>query len=209
MSITVSTGLKASRSQQITALAGANATLKIYSGTKPASPDAAATGTLLSTLTGNASAFGSTITSGVNQVAVGTAGAGYTSAPTVSFSGGGGSGATAVAVISGGVVVGVTVTDPGTGYTSAPTVSFSGGGFTTAAAATAAVGVVLKVAAITSDPSAANSGTPGYCRISSSGGTAVLDLDVGGAGSAADMQLTPNTIVQGAPVSLSSFLINE
>ena len=52
---------------------------------------------------------------------------GYTSAPTVAFSGGGGSGAAGTAVVSGGAVIAVVMTNPGYGYTSAPTVSFSGG----------------------------------------------------------------------------------
>ena len=55
-------------------------------------------------------------------------GAGYSSAPTVVFSGGGGSGATATATESGGAVTAITLTNPGTGYTSAPTISFTGGG---------------------------------------------------------------------------------
>lgn len=55
-------------------------------------------------------------------------GSGYTSAPTVSFSGGGGSGAAATAHIAGGKVVRYTVTNRGSGYTSPPTVTVSGGG---------------------------------------------------------------------------------
>jgi hypothetical protein len=54
-------------------------------------------------------------------------GAGYTSAPTVAITGGGGSGATATAQIADGKIVGFTITDPGAGYTSAPTVALSGG----------------------------------------------------------------------------------
>lgn len=60
-------------------------------------------------------------------------GSGYAGTPVVSFSGGGGTGAAATAVMSGGVVVGLIITNAGTGYTSVPTVAFSGGG---AAAAT-------------------------------------------------------------------------
>ncbi len=52
-------------------------------------------------------------------------GAGYVTAPTVSFIGGGGGGAVAVATITNGVVTGVTVTDAGTNYTSIPSVVFS------------------------------------------------------------------------------------
>ncbi len=52
-------------------------------------------------------------------------GAGYVTPPTVSFIGGGGQGAVAVATITNGVVTGVTVTDAGTAYTSTPGVVFS------------------------------------------------------------------------------------
>ena len=55
-------------------------------------------------------------------------GSGYTSAPTVSFSGGGGSGAAGTAVVTNGVVTSIQITNPGTGYTGAPTISISGGG---------------------------------------------------------------------------------
>lgn len=61
-------------------------------------------------------------------------GTGYTSAPTVGFTGGGGTGAAATAVVSDGVVVGINVTNAGSGYTSAPTVGFTGGGGSSAAA---------------------------------------------------------------------------
>jgi phage tail sheath protein FI len=81
----------------------------------------------------------------LSAVTVTSQGTGYTSAPTVSFSGGGGTGAAATAVLgtgaSAGKVVSVTVTNPGSGYTSAPTVSFSGGGGS-GAAATASVGTI-------------------------------------------------------------------
>jgi autotransporter-associated beta strand protein len=72
---------------------------------------------------------------GLNAAAtVGTGGTGYISAPLVGVSGGGGTGATAIATVSAGTVTGITITNPGTGYTSAPTFSFAGGGGTGAAA---------------------------------------------------------------------------
>jgi hypothetical protein len=71
---------------------------------------------------------------GVGSVTITTAGSGYTSAPTVTFTGGAGTGAAGTAVIQGGAVIGVTITDPGSGYTSAPVVGFTGGGGTSAAA---------------------------------------------------------------------------
>jgi hypothetical protein len=52
-------------------------------------------------------------------------GSGYVSAPTVTVSGGGGSGATATAVITGGVVTQINPGSAGSGYTSTPTVTLS------------------------------------------------------------------------------------
>ena len=64
----------------------------------------------------------------VRNVRIGHGGAGYTSAPTVVFTGGGGTGAAATATINAdGEVNGVAVTNSGTGYTGKPTVSFTGG----------------------------------------------------------------------------------
>ena len=81
----------------------------------------------------------------VLSINVTNGGSGYTSRPTVTISGGGGSGATASAVISDeGVVTSITVTDGGDGYTSTPTVTISApnepansGGSTSLATATA------------------------------------------------------------------------
>lgn len=56
----------------------------------------------------------------------------YSAAPTVTISGGGGTGATATAVLTGGVVSGITITNAGTGYMTAPTIAFSAGTITTA-----------------------------------------------------------------------------
>lgn len=78
---------------------------------------------------------------GVTAVAVGSGGSGYTSAPTVGFTGGGGSGATATATVANGQITAITVTNPGSGYTSAPTVTLSGGGGT-GGAGTASVGML-------------------------------------------------------------------
>lgn len=53
-------------------------------------------------------------------------GFGYTIAPKVRFIGGGGSGASATAIIGDGVVGIITVTGSGSGYVTAPTITFSG-----------------------------------------------------------------------------------
>lgn len=70
----------------------------------------------------------------LDEIAVTSGGSGYTSAPTVTLTGGGGSGATAVAVLDDDQVVAINITNPGTGYTSAPTVGFTGGSGSGAAA---------------------------------------------------------------------------
>lgn len=69
----------------------------------------------------------------VVNVYITNGGTGYTSAPTVTFSGSG-TGAAATAVITGDAVSSITLTASGSGYTSAPSVTFSGGGGTGAAA---------------------------------------------------------------------------
>ncbi len=64
---------------------------------------------------------------GVTSITLGTGGTQYVFAPTVTFTGGAGTGATATANISNGAVTGYTVTAAGSGYTSAPTVVVSQG----------------------------------------------------------------------------------
>ena len=66
----------------------------------------------------------------VASITVTAGGSGYTSAPTISISGGGGTGATAVATVNeiSGIVTEIKVTNIGSGYTSTPTVTITGGG---------------------------------------------------------------------------------
>lgn len=66
----------------------------------------------------------------IATVSVTVGGSGYTATPTVSVTGAGGSGVTAVAVLSGGSVVRVNLNAVGSGFTGSTTVSFSGGGGT-------------------------------------------------------------------------------
>ncbi|MBL0233273.1 MAG: hypothetical protein IPQ08_06370 [Chitinophagaceae bacterium] len=88
--------------------------------------------------TGNGQVTGFTVTAG---------GSGFTGTPTVSFSGGGGSGLAAVAIVDAGAVTGIQIVNPGTGYTSAPTVTISGGSGTGATAtATVALATPLSPA---------------------------------------------------------------
>lgn len=85
----------------------------------------------------NRSLQGSGTTAGKPQYTFGQAsglfiaapGSGYTSAPALSFSGGGASvQATGVCTVSGGAIVSATLTSDGAGYTSEPTISLAGGG---------------------------------------------------------------------------------
>jgi hypothetical protein len=74
------------------------------------------------------------VVGGIAGITAMAAGTGYTTPPTVALTGGGGTGATAVATVSGGRVTGFTVTNPGSGYTSAPVVALTGGNGTGATA---------------------------------------------------------------------------
>ena len=75
-----------------------------------------------------------TTTHSIDKIVVYDEGTGYTSAPTVTISGGGGSAAAATANISAGKVTSITITNAGTGYTSLPAVTMSGGGGSNATA---------------------------------------------------------------------------
>ena len=66
----------------------------------------------------------------VTSVTIDSAGSGFTSIPTITISGGGGSGATADATIFNGEIQTVKVTNIGANYESTPTVTVSGGGGT-------------------------------------------------------------------------------
>ena len=65
----------------------------------------------------------------INGFVVGTTitdgGLGYTTAPIITISGGGGTGARAVATVEGGVVTGITIISPGSGYTSTPNLAIA------------------------------------------------------------------------------------
>ena len=94
--------------------------------------------------------FVTTAGGAVTAVTVGTAGSGYTSAPTVAFAAApsGGVTATGTAVLSGGAVTAVAVTTGGTGYAT-PTVTFSApqvaGGTVATGTVTVASGVITGI----------------------------------------------------------------
>lgn len=69
--------------------------------------------------------FASRSSGGVISVNLTTGGSNYASAPTVAFTGGGGTGASAVAHMAGTAVESIVITNRGTGYTSSPSVVIS------------------------------------------------------------------------------------
>ncbi len=71
---------------------------------------------------------------GVRQIQVTNGGNAYTTVPTVTITGGGGTGAQALPTIAGGKITAINVVYTGDTYTSAPTISISGGGGSGAAA---------------------------------------------------------------------------
>lgn len=103
----------------------------------------------------------------VSSVTVPDGGSGYTSPPTVSFTGGGGTGAAATAVLSGNSVASITVTNQGTGYTSAPTVTLTGGGGTGATA----VALIRGIDAVTITDPGLGYQTPPAVTFSGGGGS--------------------------------------
>jgi len=74
-------------------------------------------------------------------------------------------------------------------------------------AAPAASGGVLTFDPITTDASANNSGTATWFRVTTSGGTFVIDGSVATSGS--DLNLTTTTITATQPVSVTSFVVTE
>ena len=108
-------------------------------------------------------------------------GSGYRSAPTITITGGGGSGATAEAIYENRRLGGVRLTNPGLGYTSPPTITITGGGGS-GAAATAEIDAGLKSISV-------DDGGSGYLQVpevyvvgggsSAEGATATADIDSG------------------------------
>ena len=124
-------------------------------------------------------------TSGVVQsVAVTAAGTGYTSQPTVGFSGGAGSGAAATSTLVPTTVASYTVGAGGTGYTTAPTVTVTGGGGTGATAtATVVSGVVTAVTLVIAGSGYTTRPTVGFTGGGGTGATATAVLTATGVSS--------------------------
>jgi len=74
---------------------------------------------------GSGTAAATVAAGAVTVISVTNGGSGYSTAPVVILTGGGGSGATATATVTGGAITAVTVTSGGSGYTTPPAISFS------------------------------------------------------------------------------------
>jgi fibronectin-binding autotransporter adhesin len=84
-----------------------------------------------------------TLSNGLAGVRVVDLGTGYTGAPTIGITGGGGTGVTTTTAIAGGGLSTITTTVAGTGFTSAPTVTVTGGAGTGATASATISQLVL------------------------------------------------------------------
>jgi hypothetical protein len=68
------------------------------------------------------------VSESIKSITLNNGGSGYTSAPTVTITGGEGNGATATAAIVGGKVTAITITNSGNKFKTVPTVTITGGG---------------------------------------------------------------------------------
>jgi FtsP/CotA-like multicopper oxidase with cupredoxin domain len=115
----------------------------------------------------------------LSSISIINAGSGYTSAPTITIRGGGGTGAAATAVLAAaGSVTGFTITSIGSGYVSNPTVTISGGGGSGATASAIVLNGILAAVRVT----AGGSGYTSAPTVTITGG--------GGTGGAATATLT-------------------
>ncbi len=163
-------------------------------------------------LTGNATA---TATLGLSAASFTIAGGTtvYSAAPTVTITGGGGSGATGTAVLTSGVVSIITITNAGTGYTTAPTIAFSGGTVTTAGTNPTGTGNATNfiVAGIqVTNPGSGYISAPSVTFSSGSGTTAIANLSAvimgatGSIGGSGDIIINPGITGSAAMTKVGS-----
>jgi hypothetical protein len=145
----------------------------------------------------------------VLTITVSSGGTTYVGTPKVYFSGGGGSGATATATLSSGVVLSCTVTAGGSSYTSAPTVAF---GFTPSSVDSGADTITYAGHGLANDDRVKLSGTPPagldtttkYYVVGVSGNTFKLSLTSGGAAVNITSTVTTFTVNTGAPDTVAT-----
>lgn len=135
---------------------------------------------------------------GLTSIPIAAGGSGYIGRPIVKITGGGGTGASAVANFNEvtGEIAGITITSAGSGYTSVPTIELVGGGGTGATLGTATISAVASGGALTkigagtltlgrdntySGGTTVNEGTLAVTNTTGSGtGTGAVTLNAGG-----------------------------
>lgn len=124
----------------------------IFSPDEMPTPVPAAGGAEVLFLTGSgASAFASISGSGqLDRINITNGGTGYVAAPKVTITGGGGTGATATAVVTNGVVSGINIVNGGSGYSSEPTITISSGSGAAVTATIGGGGSVVSIAVVNS-----------------------------------------------------------
>lgn len=138
-----------------TGVAGFNRTTSyraIFSPDQTPTPVPNAGGAEVLFLTGSgASAFATISGNGqIDRINIISGGTGYVAPPKVTITGGGGTGATATAIISNGVVTGINIINGGTGYSSEPTITISSGSGAAVTATVGGGGSVVAVAVVNS-----------------------------------------------------------
>jgi autotransporter-associated beta strand protein len=157
--------------------------------------------------------------SGLTSIPIAAGGSGYIGRPVVQITGGGGTGASAVANFdeTTGAITGITITSAGSGYTSVPNIVLVGGGGTGATLGTATIGAIApggaltKVGAGTLTLAAANTytggttinaGTLSVTNATGSGtGTGAVTVNSGGALGGSGTASGPVTVNTGGAVS--------
>jgi hypothetical protein len=199
---------KKARAAQINSDIGSGASMLLYTGSPPASPDYPATGSLLVTLplstpaavasyavqSAGIAAPGSGGANGA-QLVTGTTGTGTKFQASVTITGG------AITAVIGIVVPGVYSVSP----ISLVNEPVTGAGLT-GAALSVVLTAQLVFGAIT-QANAVSTGTAGYARIVTSGGTGIVDLDCGTSNASVIMNTT--SIALNGPILCSADLLTE
>jgi hypothetical protein len=157
--------------------------------------------------------YGAVITSSqiatVASVTITNGGSGYSTAPTLTFSGGGATTqAIALCTIQGGVITGVTLVSPGYGYTSAPTITLSnvlnGAQLTAVITSTVTVQTVAQAGSNTTQATlqyTTDPGTSGNATAVSSNTAVMTASTISGGGVLTVGTLSSGTIVTGMILS--------
>lgn len=125
---------------------------------------------------------GAAVDGAIDHIDVIEVGSGYTPKPTITFTGGGGSGAVGTAVISsGGVITSITINNGGTSYSTPPQITITGGGGLGATASCTVLNGVVSTIVI-------NAGGSGYS------GDPIVNITGDGTGATAQVILQSGTI---------------